>query len=198
VVIIVLGACQLSCISSLEQVAGMFLSPYLVKGANGFSLDTASYVVGISGLAFTFGRFLNIFLTKKVPPKALQAVYTLLVLIGYVMLGYSSAGNAKIVWIAAILTGFGESPVYPLTMSFVEKRVSITNSVQMIIQLSGTFSYIFCLATLGRWIELNVELFVYACWLLCGCVILLFILLIMTDVWKRNWRSRQDNQMLIH
>ena len=196
-VVIILSVFQMALVCTLEQVCGMFLGIYLTNGRMKMGMDTSSYVIAACGLAFTTGRLINIYLTKLVPTKALQAVFMLLVMSGYVILGLVETGQTRLVWMAAVFIGFGESPVFPLTMSFLEKRASITNTVQMSNQIASTLSFMLSMFIVGAWVPMNPNLFVYICWGLCLTTITMFIIMNVTDLWKRNLQERQENEVLV-
>lgn len=197
-VVIVFSLLQLSLVSGLEEIGSVFFSTFLSKGTLQIGEDIASYLCSFTALTFTIGRLLNIFLTRFLPIKALQTIYFVVLAIGYIFLNFLNFDNAYLIWFCVPFMGVGESPVYPLTLSFLEKRTNVTNTIQMAIQVMGTGFAAVALFTIGKWLEQSTCLYVNVCLGFVTAMLVVFIVLILTDVWKKRLLCPQDRQVLVN
>lgn len=196
-VVIVFSLIQLALVSGLEEVGSVFFSTFLSKGTLGIGEDVASYLCSFTALTFTIGRLINIFLTRSFPIKALQAVYFVILAVGYIFLNFLGTNSAHLIWFCVPLIGMGESPVYPLTLSFLEKRTNVTSTIQMANQVLGTAFAAIALFTIGKWLEKSTCLYVNVCLGFITLMLVVFVVLSLTDVWKKRLLRPQDRQVLV-
>jgi hypothetical protein len=196
--VITCGAMLLSIITSLEEVGSLFLSQYLAKSAIQMGEDKASAVVALEAFSFTIGRLINLFASRLVPTNVLNGSAVLLVIGGYTLLSQLGHGQHSLVLLSVIIAGNGEAPIYPLTMSFIEKRATITNTVQMIIQLTATVVTIFSIHVIGDEISNNPSLFIVVSIGFGASMAVMFVLLVVSDWWKARLLSTSDQMVLVH
>lgn len=99
--------------------------------------DDASYALSVQMTSFTAARFLSIVASYFIPPRRLQPFHIASVGIGFYFLSQVNESNSDYIWLVNIAIGAGFSSMYPFSISYLEKRINVTNSVVCFIGVSG-------------------------------------------------------------
>lgn len=195
--VITFSVIQLSLVATVEELGSLFLSRYLVKSQIQMKEDKASYLVGMEAFWFTVGRLINMLCSLFMPTFIIHGVAVLLIVIGYSLMSQIGFNQYGLVIAAMALTGIGEAPVFPLTMSFLEKRVRITGRIQMIIQLVGTIVTTLSIFAIGNQIEVNPQTFAFFAITFGAFMCFIYILLVVSDFWKSALLKKQELDQVV-
>lgn len=126
-----------------NEVSAITFLPAVLTKTHGLNLDPehAGYVYSILQFVITAVRFVNIFLSFKVNTVANLYFNFFAMFVGTVILMIFLQSSLLMVEIGIGLLGLGYSSTYPLMITFVEQRISLTNRVSSIM---GEFSSLSC------------------------------------------------------
>ncbi|CAF1090470.1 unnamed protein product [Adineta ricciae] len=119
-----------------ESAFGAYIHTYATLHLN-FPKDIAAYINSLFWASFAFGRLCGIPLSIKL--SALQMIFTDLIgCICSLTLLYVLNKSTLLLWIGSILYGLSVASVYPSTIAFTERYVSITGKRMSFIAVGGS------------------------------------------------------------
>ncbi len=113
---------------------------------------TAAYLTSAFWGGLTAGRLLAIPLTARFRPRTILTIDLLGCLLSLgVVLGW--AGSTALLWVAAVGTGLFMASVFPTTLSFAERRLTITGRITSFFFVGGSLGAMFLPWLIGQLFE---------------------------------------------
>lgn len=166
-----------------------FLAKVLVKSKN-LELDeeTAGYVYSILAFMINIGRFLNIFIAFRLNT-VINLYFNFIAMFGgCLILMFFIQSNLFWVKIGIALLGVGYSSTYPLIITFVEQRISLTNRISSIMAFSSVLGLCISPFIVGHFIDANPISFIYITFLITMISIICFSFLYAVEVMRLRKR----------
>ncbi|RWS21765.1 sodium-dependent glucose transporter 1-like protein [Leptotrombidium deliense] len=147
---------------------------------------TSMYMCAVFGGSFTFFRFLSIFVALKVKAALMLYAFLSLSLISSVVMLVLGLNSILVLWITCATSGAGFACLHAAILSFVEERIDVTNIIGGVFMFTGAAGKIISPLIIGHFIENKPFVFV-DCYVFCiTAMIIAFVLLHCTDIWKAN------------
>lgn len=193
VAIVLLAALMMNFQVGLDLDFFNFLHTYAVQGPTKMDKSDASYLVSLTGFVQLASRFISIFISIYIKSGTIIATSTIVTLFGVIILVLSGSTVSGL-WAGAIILSIGFAPVGSSIYTYIEERTTVTNTIAGILSFSSTI-----LSTTGPYIvgaSLDTHPFIFILYILiCNIsIIILFVLLLLTDLWKRRYLEKQKNQ----
>jgi len=109
------------------QLVSSFAQNCHLKLSDSKSADVLTFLAG----AFTFGRALSIIISIKYSPQKMIFVnYIIIIIANIILLLFELNQNSVLMlWIGNVILGFGFSSVFPAVYAFLERHITIGNSM---------------------------------------------------------------------
>ncbi|KAI1290836.1 Major facilitator superfamily domain-containing protein 4B [Halotydeus destructor] len=182
--VILSGAILLCFEGGIELNAGSYLQTFAHNVNPNISISEASYLGSGFYAAFAVSRVVNIFLALKLRTVVMIWIDVILIVLGTVIIFLTAATSVTGLWIGVVVMGIGFSSCWPGVFSFVEERISVTDTI------SGIFNFFTGLHPIaapflqGLYIQTFPMIFAYINLVSAITVVLSFIVLHSTDFTK--------------
>jgi hypothetical protein len=170
-------------LNSTNELSALNLLPYFLSKSGIAIDDEQQYLMGVvTGLAYAIGHLAMMFGALRCSSTSLAYGSLTFVLLGNMLLCLTQV-PPFVHWIALIVLAVAFSTAFPALLSFIESRISITNTINC--AFLATFSYLSALHSLfvGDLIKVS-SVFQIVNLLLSLSVLLLFGWLHSLDRWK--------------
>ena len=157
----------------IEHTCGMFLVTFAVEYTK-WDKSTAVFLLSVFYGVCTASRGLAAILTKYIQPKYILFSFIAIAVVSAVVLALGSQAHFAVLWVTMCGFAVGNSPLFPVGVTYINKYIRVTPTVSAILQLACTTAAIISPFTLGRLYETAGPIsFVYI--LLVGSCLLLGI-----------------------
>lgn len=176
--------------SAIEDTFAGFLTTFCVKQMK-WTKAMGSFTTSVYWASFGGGRFVGIFLVKMCDPVRIIMLYTTLLILSFVGLYCTSAGQFDGgVWICAFLGGFALSVIFPTIFTWTEAELlPVTGKIASIFLIASSSGTMVNPIVLGYLMDSLTPM--WFCYLLLGESIALFILFLSALNIARVVRNRQ-------
>ena len=140
IVFVSLIFCLLFSYTSTEINYSVFLAIFIVQSYN-YTPQEAAITLSVYFTAFVIGRFIGIFVIKKIKPQALLAGGIILTVISNIML-YFSYSHTILIWITICIAALGMSTQYATVVSWTTEYTDLSGWAGTAILLSGATGYL--------------------------------------------------------
>lgn len=143
------------------------------------------------GVAYALGRLANIVLAIKMDVRVMLYVNLVLIVTGNLVLTFLATKQAvELTWLSVILLGLGYSSTFPCLFSFIEQRITITNSLNSFLVFVTSSVFAVDSLVIGNSIDSNPSLFQYLNSTFSILFVVLFCVLHSYDLWKKKLLKR--------
>ena len=132
--------CLLFSYTSTEINYSFFLAIFIVQSYN-HTPQEAAITLSVYFTVFVIGRFIGIFVIKKIKPQALLAGGIILTVISNIML-YLSYSHTILIWITICIAALGMSTQYATVVSWTTEYIDLSGWAGTAILLSGATGYL--------------------------------------------------------
>ncbi|RWS01507.1 sodium-dependent glucose transporter 1-like protein [Dinothrombium tinctorium] len=148
--------------------------------------NQAAYMTSAFSTMFTIFRALSIIAATKLRTSTMLYLSFCDIFVAYGIMALYGTTSIYILWAAIAMLGAGSSCVYASIYAFIEKRIDITNQIGGLFMLSCCFLGALGAIIIGKKIEQTPLIFVYTNMGAICFVMILFLILHFTDVWKKS------------
>lgn len=156
------------------------------KSPLGLDHDEAGYVSSILQIMVTCARFVNIFLSFKVNTVVNLYFNYIVMIAGCITMMLYIDTNLFAVKIGIALLGLGYGSTYPLLITFVEQRITLTNRISSVMAFSSVFVLCISPFIVGNYIDAHPVSFVYITLAVAILALSFFTFLHVMEVFRRR------------
>lgn len=164
-----------------------YLPTYLHKSNLSISQDVTADMMALIGGMYCFGRLFNILTSFKIDVRIMLYINLALIISGNLILTFfATAAKISNVWTSVVLLGLGYSSLFPNLFSFIEQRITITNTLNSFLVFTTSTVFMVNSLVIGNSIDNNPPLYQYINLSFSILFIALFFVLHSTDLWKKR------------
>lgn len=162
-----------------------YLPSYLQKSDLQTDPHTVLSMMTVIGVAYALGRLVNIALAIRVDVRVMLYLNLALIVAGNLVLTFwATRQTVYLTWLSVVLLGLGYSSTFPCLFSFIEQRITITNSLNSFLVFVTSSVFAVDSLVIGNSIDNNPSLFQYLNSTFSILFVVLFGVLHSYDWWK--------------
>lgn len=164
-----------------------YLPTYLQKSDLQTDPHTVLSMMTVVGFAYALGRLANIVLAIRMDVLVMLYCNLALIVTGNLVLTFwASRQTVFLTWLSVLLLGLGYSSTFPCLFSFIEQRITITNSLNSFLVFVTSSVFAADSLVIGGSIDQNPSLFQYLNSTFSVLFVVLFCVLHSHDWWKKR------------
>ena len=123
---------------AIEDTYAGFLMTYLIKQLQ-WEKSEGSVATSLYWAAFSFGRFVGIFLIHKFKPIQLLFTYFIMLICSFIAFYITSILNTPVIWAFIPIAGFSMSIVFPCIFTWTEESIlNVTGKISSMFLISAS------------------------------------------------------------
>ena len=135
-----------------EFNSNTYLPSYLVKN-NALDQASAAYCQALLSTSTTIARIVNIFLTMKISTQTFLFINFALMIAGNSLILAFGRFSLYAIYAAVVLLGIGFSNSFPMMLALVEERITMSDRVMAMLNLSGSVFLVISPIVVGKLLD---------------------------------------------
>ena len=163
-----------------ESNINQYLQTYLVRN-NGLSSEAGAYCLAMLSTTTIIGRIVNIFLTMKISIQTFLFINFSLMTASFLLIMVIGSYSLYGVYGGILLFGFGLSNTYPLMLSFVEERITMTDRTMALLNFTPSGLLVIIPVLIGNFLDTNPSNFMMFTLVITLVALTIYIVLIVLE-----------------
>ncbi|RWS00941.1 sodium-dependent glucose transporter 1-like protein [Dinothrombium tinctorium] len=169
---------------------------YLPSFLLNLNLNISSKQIAYMNTAFsgfyTLFRLPSMALASKLRPAMMLSISFTILIFGNVLLIIFGFHSQIMLWVTISILGAGCSCVYPAIYAFIEERIDVTNFIGGIFMFASSIITTIMPIIVGNLIKQKPAIFMYVNTSGIFIVVIIFLFLNLTDLWKKRIQSKKS------